>query len=400
MERNGKGGIIHLIERYSLSCGVKIGEPYIYDKFFPLTSDKYITIHTSSRQAKNYDYWQEVIDILLPILQKVGISIVQVGSKDDKLLNFVYQTVGQTNINQVAYIVRHAALHLGTDSFPVHLASFYDIPIVALYANTYAACSRPYWGTKTKQVILEPDRKNRKPSFSFDENPKTINSIYPEVIAKKVCDLLGLNFTYEYKTLFIGQNFGSILVEIIPNSTFPMVNINTDTMIIRMDFHFDESVLSNYLNSSKCVIVTNRPISPQVLVQFKERIVEIHYNITKEHNPQFVYFLQTLGIKCSIHTYLPEAEIDKLKLDYMDFGIIVRLPSEIPEAIINKENLYYKSSKFTFHTNQVFPSYYAFLQNLPIGGVCNHLCPVPSLESKYYGDFWKEQRHIRIVEKV
>ena len=55
---------MHLVESYATNCGVKIHEPYIYEKFFPLDFDKYITFCNSNIPSQDYDYWGDVIVIL------------------------------------------------------------------------------------------------------------------------------------------------------------------------------------------------------------------------------------------------------------------------------------------------------------------------------------------------
>ena len=70
---------MHLIESYATNCGLKIDEPFIYEKFFPLAFDKYITFSPSNNPAQDYDYWIEVINIIHPKLKKEGINILQLG---------------------------------------------------------------------------------------------------------------------------------------------------------------------------------------------------------------------------------------------------------------------------------------------------------------------------------
>jgi ADP-heptose:LPS heptosyltransferase len=126
---------MHLLEQYSLASGVKIKKPYIYEKFFPVTAEKYITFHPSSKPSKTYDYWQEVINIISPILDSKGIKIIQLGQEKEKVYSGVVSLVGFTNINQTAFILRDCLLHFGADSFPTHIASGYNKKIVALYSN-------------------------------------------------------------------------------------------------------------------------------------------------------------------------------------------------------------------------------------------------------------------------
>ena len=69
---------MHLVEQYALSCGVKIDKPFIDTSYFPISADKYITLHASCRiQSKTYDYYNDVVELIYPFLQKENIQIIQ-----------------------------------------------------------------------------------------------------------------------------------------------------------------------------------------------------------------------------------------------------------------------------------------------------------------------------------
>ena len=72
----------HLLEEYAKNLGVKISQPVIKDHFFPLNMEKYITIsNDDSTDSKNYPYYEIVINLLKPFLDRAGIKIVQLGGK-------------------------------------------------------------------------------------------------------------------------------------------------------------------------------------------------------------------------------------------------------------------------------------------------------------------------------
>ena len=108
---------MHLVEAYATNCGLKIDKPYMYEKFFPLNVDKYITLHPYTKPAKSYDYWQEVVNLLIPKLEEQEIRIIQIGAKDEPRLIGTGYTSGQTNMNQIAYLLKGSLLHLGADSY-------------------------------------------------------------------------------------------------------------------------------------------------------------------------------------------------------------------------------------------------------------------------------------------
>ena len=57
---------MHILESYALQNDLKIDRPFVYEKFFPLAIDKFITIDTSNlgTPALTYDHWQLVVDLI------------------------------------------------------------------------------------------------------------------------------------------------------------------------------------------------------------------------------------------------------------------------------------------------------------------------------------------------
>ena len=146
---------MHLIETYALNCGLKIDEPFIYDKYCPIPFEKYISFQPYSKyDAKSYDYWQEVINQIFPKLQAENIHIIQIGGKDEKPIDNCYHLQGKTSISQAAYIIKNSIIHLGVDSFGVHIASHYDKKIIALYSNSRPENAGPYFKKKSKYKII------------------------------------------------------------------------------------------------------------------------------------------------------------------------------------------------------------------------------------------------------
>jgi len=392
---------MHLIETYATNCGLKIDRPYILEKYFPLNIDKYITFNPYSKPAKTYDYWADVLELIHPHLAKNGIQILQIGGKNERMLPHCLSVAGQTNINQVAYIVRNSMLHLGVDSFPVHMASSYNKKIVALYSSIKPENAGPYWGNKEDQIVIEPDRKGDKPSYSLEEWPKSVNTIRPEKIAQSIADLLGLNVKFDHETLYVGESHIATMLEIIPDHVANHQTLGVDNMIVRMDFEFNEQNLAQQLSVCPCSIVTNKPINADIITQFKGRINEVVLLLEKEsHSPDFVKLLYNNAIKCLLLSYESEKNIQDMKIHYMDYGVIgikrVLKPENIKEIEgedIN--NLFYKSSKFTLSNGKIYPSYAAMLEDKPVDGLHKTINPVINNE-----EFWKEAEYFSLLKKT
>jgi ADP-heptose:LPS heptosyltransferase len=193
----------HLAEEYAKSCGVRIGKPVIKPHFFPVPFDKYITIHNDKKvQAKEYNFWPEVIELLKPHLG--DIKIIQIGAFGEETIEGVDKHIPTFSLKQSSYIIQKSLGHVGIDSVPVHLASAFDKPVVGIYSHTYANTCDPLWNKKSKAITIESDRDGRRPSFALEENPKTINLIKPEKIAQAVLDVLEIDKKIKQETIYTG----------------------------------------------------------------------------------------------------------------------------------------------------------------------------------------------------
>tara|TARA_B100000287_G_scaffold100163_1_gene92261 strand:+ start:2434 stop:3564 length:1131 start_codon:yes stop_codon:yes gene_type:complete len=284
---------MHLIERYSLATGLKIDNPTISEQFYPVVCDKYVCFHASSKDnLRDYDYWDEVKSLLKPFFQKLGLKTLQIGLEKDPSLECDIDLRGKTNIRQMAYVVKKSELFVGVDSFPAHLAGFFNKKMVSIYSNSFAACVRPYWGNQKNQKIIETDRPNgEKPSFSFNENPKTVNRIKPEKIAHAVLELLGVKEKLGYKTLFVGELCKESCVEVIPTQRTSVVAEKID---VRMDKSHNEDALAHILKRNSVEVTTSRPISEKLLAS--RRISKIVYRSDK-FDKGFVKLIKKYAIK-------------------------------------------------------------------------------------------------------
>lgn len=346
---------MHLLEQYALSSGLKIGKPFIYEVFYPIASEKYISFHPNSKFAsKNYDYWQMVIDLIYPILKKNGIDIVQIGAPGEKGYANCIQTQGLTSINQSAYIIKNSIISFGADSFSAHVASGFGKKIAAIYSNNNINNCRPYWSNKEDVILLEPERVNEKPSYSAEEKPKTINRIKPETISNSVLKLLGIEERINIETLFIGDNFnGEIRFGFLPNK---VVVSNNAVPEIRMDLYFDEKNLSSQLAKQKSIITTNRPISKELLLSFKGNVAKIIYIIDEHDNPEFAKFLFENGFIFSCASFLPSEKVSEKKIDYYRYCKIEEIYKSQEEKEFKEKMKALPCQNLRFRTNYIISS--------------------------------------------
>ncbi len=195
--RSGYGPFLG--DAYAHMCDVEFGEEYIgldndVEKTFGLPR-QFITIQSQTRtEPKDYDYMQEVVDRIQ------NMPIVQVGSKKDKALTGVALDLrGRTTPQQLAGTLYRATIHIGLDSFPMHVASHVGCPCVILFGGTY-----PKQGVnpRRKDLIFAIETDDRGPCVTSchlleceikKNSPydKCINNIPVDKVIAKVGELLG-----------------------------------------------------------------------------------------------------------------------------------------------------------------------------------------------------------------
>jgi ADP-heptose:LPS heptosyltransferase len=181
---------MHLLETYACVAGCKIDKCFIHEEPILLPEKNYITFHgfNPKGSTRQYDKWQIVIDNLINNIN-FKYHIIQIGcSSDKKYDNVDTSYLGKTNYNSLAFLIKNSSLHLGYDSFPIHLASYYDIKIVGLYSH-FANNTGPYFSNKNKIILFEPNDKN-KPIFNEDDPLNRINTIDPSSISEAVLKLI------------------------------------------------------------------------------------------------------------------------------------------------------------------------------------------------------------------
>lgn len=350
----------HLVEEYAKNLGVKIGKPIFPTHYIPVIDDKYITVHVDNKiDSKFYEFFPEVIELLKNLLNPLGYKIYQIGGGEDPQLPLVDKSFLGFSRKQTSYIVKNSSLHLGIDSFPVHQASVFDIPIVVLYSHIYPNHAYPYWSTSSKVRILEADRNGRKPSYSYHEKPKSINTIKPEDVVKNVCELLKIPYTKSINTKFIGDSYSEAVVEIIPNFYGFADELKNRLINIRMDYFHNENNLFAWCSNYACHIIAAKPISAPLLSNCKNNIKKITFQVenTTDFSIEYLESVKNLGLDISCSTKNKE-QISKIRNHYFDFKIELDEPADQNKIseLSQVSNLKFLTKKDIFSNGKRYPS--------------------------------------------
>ena len=333
----------HLVEVYAKDLGVKIGEPYLKPHFFPILYDNYITIHNDNKvQSKEYDYWEEVI--VLVKKQAPEINFIQIGSGKEPTIKNATKFVPTLNIKQSAYIIKNALMHVGIDSLPVHIASSFNKPIVAIYAHTYSSTCGPVWGHKKNHKLIESHRNKEKPSYSLKENPKKINLIKPEEIANAILKKLGKN-KCSHKTLYVGDKFKEKLIHIIPDNKY---QVSSKNVVLRFDLLHNEENCIHLFRNNNISIVTNKPLGDEILNQ--KNINCVNY-FSDRFDEDFIKKVKNKGLSLRLFCTSKE-NLNEERYKFFDYQIALIEDAEKIE--LNKKQIKLPKKNFKIRSYSIY----------------------------------------------
>ena len=312
---------MHKVESFALSSGSKISEPFINQLYFPLVEEKYICISRSAKfPSEKYDFFDDVAFHINPYLEKNNIKLIQIGSANDHPIYYT-KNYNFLNINQVAYIIKNSLMYVGNLNIYSNIASMFNKKIVCASKISYIDSIKPYWSEGSDCKILQSKRKNFKPVLAPEESPKTINEVYPEVIAKSILDSLKIkNNLNKIKTTFIGGGYSSKAIELIPNF-IPDASLPLEGVLnVRADKYFDINNVIRIAQSKKINIVTDQVIDINLLKPVKENIESISFYINSETNPKEVEYLSRLGKPVNLLAKNIK-NIEDIRVKFLDYDI-------------------------------------------------------------------------------
>ena len=408
-----------LLERYATACGLEIGQQFLLEAFFPIAYPRYVTLQGSSGMvAKNYPYYSEVLSLILPILEKEGIKILQIGGPDDAAIPGCFDLRGKTSPHHTNYLLNRTLLHWGSDSWCAHRAGELGVPLLTLFGPTSVANHSAYKYDKDRTIFLESHRWGRKPNFASQENPLTIALIPPELVANSVLKLLSLPpLTPARKSLLIGPLYQHTIIELVPDS-FPTKDFLPQLPItVRMDYHFDEKNLGGLLSTARKVnVVTNRPVDLNLINQFRQSILFYSHELKGDGSDlpplDYIRTIKTLVPKTTFFTKeRDETALANLRFRLFDVATIEQVTDLTKADAINWVKDYLnlpeltdairldissqlcqsriRSNKFLLAGGKVYLSFAHFKAQKPIAGLDQNVS-----EMIDDPDCWRDLNHL------
>lgn len=378
----------NLLQTYSLNSGLKIRKCKPQELFCPVP-EKYITLQTSSgMEAKNYDYWLDVVEYIKDPLAAAGYTILHIGTEGSQL-PYVENFIGKTSIPQINYVIRNSKLHLGNDSFAVHLAGVHDRPAVALYGPTSASNHGPHFGKNHK--LIESHRNGNKPSFASHEDEKTINFIKPEEVANKVFEALDMEDRITEETIFVGPQYGKHYIEIIPDTVVNPQALQGQIPTIRCDYHYNEEKLAQNLSQTRCSVITDQETNLDLYKQLRHNIQNINFKVSMTTDLDYIKKLRNIGVEVRLWFDDPTDRNDILfrflDIEQPHFVEYKSFDVEIPEGAK------YRGFKYLLSDGKIYISKSAWIEGREISSPSDN-----SMEIVDKGEvFRNEMEYFKIV---
>lgn len=378
------------IEKISLGTALKPSKPFVNFCFYPLLFDKYVTIDFDlSMQSLCYDHWQEVVDMIKPYLDESGIKILRVGSNKGLPIEGVYNYTDKT-FNQNSYILKKSILHFNSNNFMSILCSQIGTPFVSLFAG-FESSLFPF--KKTSKSIFIDSPKEKSPSLSYSENPKTINSIDPIEISKSILDYLKIKHELNgIKRVFNGEMSNIKTIEVVPDFS-PQPSFLANSLInLRADLHFNESNIYQFSQGRQLGLITNQPLSEGLLLSIRSSLQRISVNIDDGLDDNFLLNLKKMGLKHELFT-TNESILKDLRLKYINETVEFFEKKKKPIAFPEKDCKFFlvKSSKILLSKIGSFPTKAHWVSNT-------------KNESEFQtyidtSDFWEDSDFLNIYEQ-
>lgn len=139
----------NLIDEFAVQCGInpsqleppRLSTPPSEQTQTWKEDGTWVALHTGGQKgARAYAHWTE----LVKNIRAAGIKVAQVGAKDDISVGEVDNDFrGALDYTELPYVLDSCKAFVGIDSFPMHVAAAYGLPVVALFGSSYPSSTGP-----------------------------------------------------------------------------------------------------------------------------------------------------------------------------------------------------------------------------------------------------------------
>lgn len=315
---------MNITEKIALDCGVKIKKPFVDRFFIPIVHEKYIVFDTKSKfQYGKYDYYNDIIELIKPFLQKNQISIFQLSSDSCQQLQCARRFINISR-KQESFIISKSKLVVAHENYSLHLASALNVETIGLYSIFNSENTRPVWN-KRSQIIIESNRDGKNPSYNqTQEKIKTINLIDPFFVAKKILDTLEIsNDLSKYSLVHLGESYNQKIIEVIPDFITNENFLENQHINLRFDMvdKLSPQTVAYWLSNKKVNIITDKSLNLAPFTAYLGNISCITIVMSDNISKSFLNECKKLGLNIQIFCK-DEDKIQKYRFDFLDWKIM------------------------------------------------------------------------------
>lgn len=336
-------------------AGVEISRTEFPSLYYPIPFDNYVVACVSGdTPSRGYSHFNKVFELLNMELSFNGIKIIQIGGEKDYKIRGAYDLCGALSLRQAAHVIEKSKLFVGCDHIFARIAASANVPVAIAVSVTTSSDITP-WNANRFDVI-ESDRGGLKPSYSLEENPKTIDLIFPEAISAKIADALSIKWKNSFKTVRIGKSFYEERIDFIPDFPVNEGTLNNRKLVCRYDLSPNAAALFQFYHFYGGPLFTDRPVSPKLFEQFGGKIPHTVYFIDGEYSADFVKFLHSLPRPYDLVSNKTGKELEEIKLELFDYNQI---------KSISRPDYSEVKAGHLFATNRLFLSHGQFFPSIP-----------------------------------
>jgi len=354
---------MHLAESFALASGALLTKEKLYERFAPIGSEKFISFHKI-----HYNQYQEVLNLIKPVLKAYEIDVVQIGGENYPEIKSISKI---KDYGCATYILRNSFLHFGEYSILFDLCASVNTKSLILNSISKKEFISPFFADSKNQIILDSYSENGSlPLYDGNATAHLVNKIKPEDIAENIFKLLEIKYKKPYETLYVGdlykENSHEINIYPIKDYVYDLESISEP--IIRMDYCYDLSFLEKHLTIKKCRVRTNKEIPLNFIKKYASKISSIDLELKSDEDfSSFISHIKSHKINLLLYSFLNEEKSGDLKLKYLDIEPISFQNIEDPtiKFNLNDENVYFKCNELILYKNKFYISKSDILNNNP-----------------------------------
>ena len=362
---------MNMLYKFSHHCGVTPSKPHIPLAFFPMVDEDYIIIQNSDLEGP-YEYMEEVIDYMIPLLSNQKIIQIKFSKKDiDIPRTKKYEGLSLPQFN---FLIKNSKAVICNSPYTHEIASSLNKPSVLITDEIKLNQCPPSWHKKSKQ---------------FSKN------CFAERIAKAALDYCEIdNFIESLEPFYCGEAYKTKVLEVVPNFNPLDIGLKNQAINLRIDWTNEEKHIESFILLNHVNVITNKvyKFKESYLEKLKQNIIYINFEVSKETSPEdieyYKNFTKNLRFFCR-----DEKAIQSIRLKFIDEQIhlektIQKKDLDIDQYICN--NTIYKSSKMIISNKKTYTSKASMNDDIQFD---------PSNYEKIIDrkDFWEDSEHLKLL---